>query len=58
MIKYSDGVVDIYRNKTKEPYIIFETKRWGMGLEKPLLQLKSYLAIHYIHNMELLQMVN
>ena len=44
MIKYSDGVVDIYRNKTKEPYIIFETKRWGIGLEKALPQLKSYLA--------------
>ena len=43
-IKYADGVVDIYRNKTKEPYIIFETKRWGIGLEKALPQLKSYLA--------------
>ena len=39
-----DIVINIYSNKTKVPYIYIETKKWGMGIEDALSQLKSYMS--------------
>ncbi len=39
-----DVVVNIYSNKTKVPYIYIETKKWGMGVEDAIYQLKSYMS--------------
>lgn len=39
-----DVVINIYSNKTKVPYIYVETKKWGMGVEDALSQLKSYMS--------------
>lgn len=39
-----DIVVNIYKNKVKVPYIMIEVKRWGLGTERAVSQLKSYMA--------------
>lgn len=39
-----DISIDIYRNNTKNPYIFIEVKRWGMGIDEAIGQLKSYLS--------------
>lgn len=43
-IGFVDGVIYIYRNKTKVPYIFVEAKRWGTGLETGFSQIKSYMS--------------
>lgn len=39
-----DIVVYIYKNKSKIPFMFFETKRWGMGIERAMPQLQSYMS--------------
>lgn len=39
-----DIVVNIYNNNTKVPYMMIEVKRWGLGTENAVEQLKSYMA--------------
>lgn len=41
---FVDIVLNIYRNKVKIPYIMMEVKRWGVGIDRALDQLKSYMA--------------
>ncbi len=41
---FVDIVVNIYRNKIKDSYVMIEVKRWGVGIERALTQLKSYMA--------------
>jgi len=43
-IGLADIAVNIYRKKVKAPYILVETKRWGMGIDGALSQLKSYIS--------------
>lgn len=40
----ADIVVYIYKNKSKIPFIFIETKRWGMGIERAIPQLQSYMS--------------
>lgn len=39
-----DIVVNIFNNKVKVPYIMVEVKRWGIGTDGAVNQLKSYMA--------------
>lgn len=39
-----DVVVYIYKNKSKIPFMFFEAKRWGMGIERAMPQLQSYMS--------------
>ena len=43
-IMFADGVVNKYVNQSKQPFIVFETKKWGAGVKGALAQLKSYLC--------------
>lgn len=39
-----DIVVYIYKNKVKIPFMFIETKRWGIGVERAVPQLQSYMS--------------
>lgn len=39
-----DIVVYIYKNKSKIPFMFIEAKRWGMGIERAMPQLQSYMS--------------
>lgn len=39
-----DIVIYIYKNKSKIPFIFIEVKRWGMGIERAVPQLQSYMS--------------
>ncbi len=43
-IAFADIGVNINRSSSKGPFILVEVKRWGLGIESALLQLKSYMA--------------
>lgn len=39
-----DVIIYIYKNKTRIPFMFVETKRWGMGLDRAIPQLQSYMS--------------